>query len=698
MKQLLIFLLAALTLSAHAQNWSTFLDSSRAVDWTGAGFTIPSYTANCATQPTLTANSANAAAANTTAIQNALASCDATHNVVNLAAGTYYAAGITFPDHGNQVLRGAGPTQTKLIMTASSGCTGIPAGICMMLSTAYTSQAVPVLPGGNRQCSWTGGYAQGATSITLTSCPGGAPSVGQQVVLDQANDLTDNGGVFLCDSYTYSQAGGSQCTLNDGVPSDADGRQIGGYTYSQKQIVTVQSVSGSGAGPFTVAISPGVYFNNIRSSQNPGAWWPGFATHDGLENLSVDGSALSTDNIDIAACYQCWVKNVASYNANRSHVKLFYSSHSVVRDSYFFQSQSHAEESYGIELEATSADLIENNICQQLTNCLMAGNTSGSVFGYNFAVGSVSVNSNYLTASFPSHNAGNDMFLLEGNNVMDFNTDDTWGSSNTETYFRNHLAGWQHQSGGPYWGTEPFIDRSLARVNNVVGNVLGQPGWHTNYESYATSSTGGANQNLLSVSIYSLGWTGYAETSAGTCTSGGSGQFNNGCDAAVRSTLMRWGNYDVVNGAPQWNSTEAAPPAVTYVNANFTTSYFNSLAHTLPASLYYSSQPSWWPAGKAWPPIGPDVTTGNLGICSSGGYPGAQATSSSQCSGGTLNSAWASHANSIPAQDCYLNVMGGPPDGSGSLLSFDASQCYASSSGTSGNQPGTPTGLTATVN
>lgn len=158
---------------------------------------------------------------------------------------------------------------------------------------------------------------------------------------------------------------------------------------------------------------------------------------------------------------------------------------------------------------------------------------------------------------------------------------------------------------------------------------------------------------------------------------------------------MRWGNYDTVNAATRWNSTEASPAANAYVNANFTSSYFNTLSQILPASLYYTSAPSWWPSGKAWPPIGPDVSSGNVGTCS-GTYNGAQATSSSQCSGGGLSTAWASHVTSIPAQDCYLSVMGGPPDGSGGLLSFDANTCYNGSAGT--NPPAAPTGLAAIVN
>src|ERR1700751_5189428 len=108
--RLLVFL-TAFSLSAHAQNWSTFLDASRAIDWTGAGFTIPAYSTNCARQPRLTTGS-GAAAANSTAIQNALASCDATHNVVNIPAGTYYVAGWTYGSQGKQVVRGAGPNAT----------------------------------------------------------------------------------------------------------------------------------------------------------------------------------------------------------------------------------------------------------------------------------------------------------------------------------------------------------------------------------------------------------------------------------------------------------------------------------------------------------------------------------------------------------------------------------------------------------
>lgn len=666
----LLFLLAAFSLSANAQPWSTFLNPSRAIDWTSAGFTIPNYTANCSTQPSLQTGSSHASA-NTTAINNALASCDSSHNVVHIPAGTYYVAGISFPDHGHQVLRGAGAIQTTLVITDTPSCNGDGGAICMSSSSAiYAGNDAVMPPSGTQQCSWTGTngvvgtYTQGATSIILNSC-GGTPPLNGIIILDQANDTSDNSGVYICDNNV------SACTYNGGGGGNNNGRFIGGKTHSQQQVTYVTAVSGSGSGPYTVTISPGVYFTNIRSSQSPGAWWSAFAANDGIENLKIDNTSNPGGyGIDMYSCYQCWVTGVASIKAPRGHVHIYLSANDVVRNNYFYQAQTSGSDSYGVESSSSSAFLVENNVFQQTTAPIMFGAGTGTVIGYNFTIDNQFGNQ-YLNPMFDGHNAGNEMNLYEGNSTQGIWTDNGWGSSNQQTHFRNMEIGWAIDRIN---STFPVMHRALTRNFNFVGNVLGQPGYHTNYQSYATSRLGGVNASLENTSIYSLGWGG---TDANCTQDPGIG--STACDPLTYSTSMRWGNYDVVTNGVKWDATEASPGAVPYVNSNFTSSYFSSLAHTLPASLYYSSKPSWWPSSVAWPPIGPDVTGGNLGICS-GTYAGAQATASGQCTGGSLSSAWAGHANSIPAQDCYLNVMHGPPDGTGGVLNFDANTCYASSS------------------
>lgn len=653
----------------QAQAWSGFLDPSRAIDWSGVGFAIPAYSVNCSTQPSLLTGPTNAAT-NATAIQNALNSCDATHNVVNIPVGTYYVTSITFGTQGKQVLRGAGPGTTDLIATTGFNCgSGLATAICMWDAGHLFNGSSQVLPGGSNACSWTGGYAQGTTSITLNSC-GSTPPVNQTIILDQANDTSDTSGLFICDDNI------ANCGYESSTGGNNDGRHISGVTYSQQQVVIVTAVSGSGSGPYTVTISPGVYFTNIRSGQTPGAWWPGFVQNDGVENLEIDGSNANFSNgsnVAMYDCYQCWVKNVISFDAGRNHVMLVQSGSDQVRDSYFYQSQAHMSQSYGVEFEASSNDLIENNIFQQITDPIMTGQGSGNVIDYNFSVGNIYTGAtNWMLASFSVHNAGSEMNLFEGNNFNGIWADNAWGSSGQQTYFRNMFIGWQTTLVN---ATFPVMIRANNRAFNAVGNILGQPGYHNQYQAIATSTSGGTGGASENTSVYTLGWAGTgAQCASGSATT---------CDPLVVSTLMRWGNYDVVNKAVQWNSTEASPAAVASINANFTSSYFSTLSHTLPASLHYGSKPTWWPTGKNWPPIGPDVTTGNVSTCNGGTYASSQATTAGQCTSGTLNAAsststgWASQVTSIPAQDCYLNTMSGPPDGTGSLLSFNATSCYS---------------------
>src|SRR5438552_4166516 len=125
---------------------------------------------------------------------------------------------------------------------------------------------------------------------------------------------------------------------------------------------------------------------------------------------------------------------------------------------------------------------------------------------------------------------------------------------------------------------------------------------------------------------------------------------------------MRWCNYDTVDNAVLWNSAEVPSGLSDYANAV-------PANHNLPLSFYLSGKPSWW-GTMPWPPIGPDVTGGN--IANVGG-----------------------HAYHIPAGHCYLSVMGGGTGGSTGVLAFNADSCYSS---VAQIPPSAPTGLTAIVN
>jgi hypothetical protein len=613
--------------AVRAQQWSGIIDPSRAVDWSKAGIPggIPNRSTVCATL---------SPGATSSQINNAIASCPG-GQVVFLNAGTYsLSAGINFNGHGNVTLRGAGPGQTILQFTGGDACGGNGGDVCVIPATAFYFGSPAVLPGGSQSATWSGGYSKGSTQITLTA-NSGLPSVGQVIVLDQANDTSDTGGVYNCDTQPACQQGGS---------GNSNGRGINGVTHSQQQLVTVTAISGN-----TFTISPGLYANNWRSSQSPGAWWTPMINQVGIENMTIDHSASTSvkAGIFLYSCSQCWVKNVKSLNANRNHVWLYLSKNAVVRDSYFYGTQNAASSSYGVETTETSDDLIENNIFQHVASPIMSGQGMGVVVGYNYAIDNYyTPSANWLLATAASHNAGNSMNLFEGNQVASIGCDDEWGSSNDVTIFRNQLFGTGlNGSTNTSLQTQPIPLMAYCRGYNIVGNILGTPGYHTQYESSPTTGSISSCDHT----IFQLGFSG---TECGTNGNGGVAN-----DPLVRSTLLRWGNYDVVNGAAQWNSSEIPTTGTPFFGANTVPS-----TKSLPPSFYLTGKPVWW-SSTPWPAIGPDILGGSI-------------------------SGLAGLAYINPAQLCYTSTA---KDSNGILL-FDGGKCYQQQS-----LPAPPTNLTVVV-
>ena len=285
-----------------AQPWAGIVATSRAIDWSTAGVVggLPARATQCGA----TLNPGTTAAQINTAIQN----CTAGQHV-RLAAGTFtLTGGITFANKAQVTLRGSGADQTLIVLTGSTGCHGTSSGVCLDSGdTNYHG-------GPANTANWTAGYAVGTTTITLSSKTNLV--VGNPIILDQLDDSSDGGAVYVCST----------------TPCATDGD--GGFVRSgrgQQQLVTVTSIPGT-ACPCAIGISPGLYMPNWRTGQTPQAWWatsPG--TGMGLEDLSLDHtSSGATAGIQLFNCTGCWVKGVRSINANRAHVMVWLSPRTTI--------------------------------------------------------------------------------------------------------------------------------------------------------------------------------------------------------------------------------------------------------------------------------------------------------------------------------------------------------------------------------
>jgi MYXO-CTERM domain-containing protein len=274
--------------------------------------------------------------------------------------------------------------------------------------------------------------------------------------------------------------------------------------------------------------------------------------------------------------------------------------------------------------------------------------------------------------------------LWEGNVAPQAYQDQTHGGKLSETYFRNFLTGWESCSNGNCSPNATAKNANLDAVSplafnrygNFVANVLGTPGVSTLAYVYTDPSQFWSSSNGLA-HIWNLGSGNQAVSLGGPIP----------VDPAVLSSTMWFHNWDAFNSATMDCTGPGTPVAGCPQDQRASNApTYPGLSHpstTMPPSFYYGSRPAWWSSAIPFPAIGPDVTGGNVGQCTgtlntSGQYGGVPATSSAQCTGTGMAVAWDGHVNAIPAMNCFLNVMGGPPDGTGGVLTFDADNCYSS--------------------
>ena len=633
-------MLLASSISGQAQVWSDILSptygtgactlapasapAACAIDWSTAGVGgIPPRTTTC---PTIAASAyGNGTTDATSGIQSALNSCGSGQAVL-LGAGTFLIKGsLNIPS--NVTLRGTGADQTILNTKGSSG-----SGALNMGTGSPSATTVNI----------TSGAVAGSTSIAVSSASGMA--AGGYLEIVEANP-----------SWVSSQGGEGNCTWCDSWNGNK----------SRGQVVQITAVSGS-----NVSISPGLYSAYTNSPQ--AVYYTMSAQYAGVEALQIyQNNTGYFDAIHMSACAYCWVKGIEVNYADGDFIQVHWSYHVEIRDSYFSNAFSHTPGTTDAAIELlnkTSASLVENNIVERShVSVFLSRGPAGNVVGYNYTTGEFASDSpNFTMGGMGAHGAHPQFNLFEGNVTLKIEPDQIWGSSSHWTLFRNwttgatlacnptsgrnnvtcNVIGQQGANGVNGWWT--FQDNQaigmdhLSVYANIIGNVVGSAN-QMNLKDYGAQTShqavvayNGTNNKSYDSTNYNMAF-GYGEASDSGSGSGCSGSANPPCHStAAYQTAFLHGNYTTADGNITWAS---------------------GVTHTLPPSFYLSSQPAWW-GTLPFPAIGPDITGGT----GAGGH-------------STLGA-------SNPAQNCYINVMGGAEGGVGSARTFNANNCY-STGGTS---------------
>ena len=711
---LLLILAAPL---GYGQLWNGTLASSRGYDWQhNAGIagsqTVPSASWSQCSGGTISPYGSSGSPASPATINNAIQAHLGGNCYVLLGNGDFYLDGAientqSSGTTGGVELRGGGPTNTTLHFcypnTGSGGACPTSNGYgcasgrgsCML---GFSSNDGTYGGGTPSFANWTAGYSQGATSITVDN--GSSLFVGQMLVLDQCDDgytgATNTGqcsggpvdtlNYYNCEakysgsSTSWSTNGG--CSEN-GPDNATRGAGATNYNRGQQEMVQVSSCSPTcgTSGTTVVTISHPLVHPNWRSGQSPQVWWITPMINTGFQGFSIDGTTWNTSasfGIAFNNVAGFWVRQVAMTNFPDISLFAAQSMDFIIEQNYIYNmGQSNPSyDSTGISLFAFNG-IVQNNILQKGHVAIVPfGPVVATVIGYNYAINATTGDGYNFGNFWTGHSSGSDYDLYEGNFVNQILGDQTHGTQNAETIYRNFMSGYESCGNGQCgsntvkqnnnWGVE---DSSANRYWNMIANVVGTPNISTVGYVYTNNS----------YIFYSSAGLGYAYELAS-----GNQSVSNAfpIDPYLIPTTYRWGNWDAYNGSTQWNTSEVPSGISVYPQSVPTTTCTSSIACV--ASFYLGSMPSWWSNSGAsipWPGIGPDVSSGNVGQCggsfppSSGQVTYVAATNASQCDGQGLTAAWANHINPNPAMACYL-AAGGAVDGSSSAITFNPATCY----------------------
>jgi hypothetical protein len=559
--------------------------NNASANWQMAGMLsvggIPNRTTVCATV------SPNGGGADDTAnIQNAINSCPA-GEVVSLAAGTFTIGEGNFVLINKGVtLRGSGPGTTVLTRTGGAVLGSYnpgsnPSPMVILGPEEYNNNTTST--------NLTADGAQGAYSVDVASTSGF--SVGQIVLLDELSgagwqtDVEGLGQIWAASDYrvVYQRHNPAQ-SFDDPYPDFLTWFSRSDRVTSEYHKIT--AISGNTItfdSPLTIS---------YRASQTAQL---SYTAAPFTENASVENlTSQYADNgaIWFSWCANCWASQVeVTLYLGQGGNGGFYIQNSFrvqLEEVYVHKAvwPVPGGDGYNIALCCGSSEVLVENSISVLANKVMVSEASGagSVVAYNYMdMGMISGDGSWQEDGINnSHFVGSHHMLLEGNWTFNMDSDTTHGNAIYNTFFRNNSTAFRSEFEDYLNGNAVVNDVAQQSTNGplrtvgmhdysywdaIVGNVLGVSG---QMSGFIYSNT--MNNNNWPPAIYMLGW---CETA------------NYIADPMVMSSALVDGNYDYHTNSVTWAASDTS--------------------HTLPNSLYLSSEPAFFTAGSGyvWPPYNP---------------------------------------------------------------------------------------------
>ncbi|MBP7496182.1 MAG: hypothetical protein KA792_00760 [Bacteroidales bacterium] len=163
----------------------------------------------------------------------------------------------------------------------------------------------------------------------------------------------------------------------------------------------------------------------------------------GIENLYIERlDSTETDLIYFNYATNSWIKNIETYKAFRTHIKIGHSCNIEVKDSYIHHAWAYGGggQGYGVCIIYHSGDcLIENNIFVHLRHAMiLATGANANVIAYNYSSEPFADFANPPDISLHGYYLYQNLF--EGNIIAEVGISDHWGPAGPgNTFLRNRI-------------------------------------------------------------------------------------------------------------------------------------------------------------------------------------------------------------------------------------------------------------------